>query len=69
MVRSLRYRVTKLVVREIAEYLYCESEWQPKIEETHFEDQVVTTFTFPNQANLPTVKVTIETQTKEGEDG
>lgn len=58
-VRSLHYRITKLIEREVYEYLQCENQWEPRVETTHLGEHVKMTFEFPADSEIPAIDITV----------
>lgn len=58
--RSLEERITRLIAREVQEYLSCETEWEPKLTECKDVDgSTLLMFEFPKQAGISNIEVKV----------
>ena len=58
--RSLEERITRLIAREVGDYLSCETEWEPKLTQCKDMDgATLLMFEFPKQAEISILEVRI----------
>ena len=57
--RGLRYRLVSFLVQFALAYLRAESEWEPRLDIVHLDEEVQITFKWPELANMPTLEVLV----------